>query len=79
LVAVALAATACGSDPATEAADAAPGTGAGAVAENNIGELATDDDVRLIEVLEVDTGEATTLSDTVTGDRPVLLWFWAPH
>ncbi|MEZ5247504.1 MAG: hypothetical protein R2707_20615 [Acidimicrobiales bacterium] len=78
-VTVALTATACGSDPAAETTDAASGTSATAVAEGNAETLATNDDVRLIEVLEVDTGEITTLTDTVTGDRPVLLWFWAPH
>lgn len=75
-VALAMIATACGSGSTS---DAAASSGVAAVAEANLGDLATSDDVRLIEVLEVDTGEPTTLTDTVTGDRPVLLWFWAPH
>lgn len=62
-VALSLTAAACGGDSPAETGDL--GT--------------TADDVRLIEVLEVDTGEPTTLADTVTGNRPVLLWFWAPH
>lgn len=70
--------------PATDgnddAADAAGVTGdAASVAEENIDDLVASDDVRLLEVLDVETGEATTIADTVTGDRPVLLWFWAPH
>jgi hypothetical protein len=75
-VALAIVATACGSGSTS---DTAAGSGVAAIAEANLGDLATSDDVRLIQVLEVDTGETTTLTDTVTGDRPVLLWFWAPH
>jgi len=36
-------------------------------------------DVRDFEVLSVYDGSITTLRDTVDGDRPVLVWFWAPH
>jgi hypothetical protein len=75
-VSLATIATACGSGSTS---DTAASSGVAAVAEANLGDLVTSDDVRLIEVLEVDTGEPTTLTDTVTGDRPVLLWFWAPH
>lgn len=78
-VALSLTATACGGDSPAETADPAAGAGGSTVADTDPGDLATSDDVRLIEVLEVDTGESTTLADTVTGDRPVLLWFWAPH
>ena len=67
----ALVASACGGETSTETHDA--------VEEPDIEDLAGNADVRLIEVLDVDTGEPTTLSATVTGDRPVLLWFWAPH
>lgn len=74
-----LLASACGGDSATGAGSSAQGSNAASAADDNIGDLATNEDVRLIEVLEVDTGETTTLADTVTGDRPVLLWFWAPH
>lgn len=37
------------------------------------------DDARDIEVLSVVDGSISTLRDAVAGDRPVLLWFWAPH
>ena len=36
------------------------------------GELAT------TEMLDVRTGNVTALDDVVTGDRAVLLWYWAP-
>ncbi|NCG25795.1 MAG: hypothetical protein GWP47_16890 [Actinobacteria bacterium] len=42
-------------------------------------EVLSVDDVRDIEVLSVDDGSVSSLRDAVTGDRPVLLWFWAPH
>ena len=31
------------------------------------------------EMLVVADGTVTSLGEAVTGDRPVLLWFWAPH
>ena len=31
------------------------------------------------EVLDVADGSIATLSEAVTGDRPVLLWFFSPH
>lgn len=36
------------------------------------GELAT------TEMLDVRSGEITALDDIVTGDRAILLWYWAP-
>jgi cytochrome oxidase Cu insertion factor (SCO1/SenC/PrrC family) len=71
LAALGLLAAACG--------DSSPADTSAAAAEPDIDGLAASDDVRLTEVLDVETGEATTIADTVTGDRPVLLWFWAPH
>jgi hypothetical protein len=68
---LALVATACG-DEGSSADTAAP-----------VSEPATDltpnDDIRLTEILDVTSGDATTLAATATGDRPVLLWLWAPH
>ncbi len=51
----------------------------GDTAETGQASVATSDDVRDIEVLSVDDGSVSSLRDAVTGDRPVLLWFWAPH
>ena len=52
---------------------------AAAAAEVNIDLVQSNDDVRLVEVIDVDSGSITNLAAAVTGDRPVLLWFWAPH
>jgi len=49
------------------------------VAEENAASLEQSTDVRDFEVLSVYDGSITTLRDTVDGDRPVLVWFWAPH
>jgi hypothetical protein len=49
------------------------------VAEANIPGLQTSDDPLDIEVLAVADGSVSSLRAAVTGDRPVLLWFWAPH
>jgi hypothetical protein len=31
------------------------------------------------ELFDTRTGEITNLSEVVTGDRPILVWYWAPH
>jgi hypothetical protein len=81
---LALVASACGSGgdetsstPASSVSETDTSTAA-ANAAANTPILASNDDVRLIEVLDVRTGEIATLADTVDGDRPVLIWFWAP-
>lgn len=51
---------------------AAVAASANATALDFTGELAT------TEMLDVRTGEITALDDVVTGDRAVLLWYWAP-
>ncbi len=62
-------------DDLEPAADISPAE----AAERNTPLLATPDDVRDVEVLSVADGSITTLRAAVDGDRPVLLWFWAPH
>jgi len=52
---------------------------ASSTAEANLEQLERADDIRDFEVLNVVDGSITTLRDEVDGDRPVLLWFWAPH
>lgn len=49
------------------------------VAAANLPLLQPSDDARDVEVLSVTDGSITSLRDAVDGDRPVLLWFWAPH
>jgi hypothetical protein len=49
------------------------------VAASNIPLLETADDPTDVEVLSVSDGSVASLRDAVDGDRPVLLWFYAPH
>ncbi len=69
---LALIATSCGggtvADPAAIAA-----------AESNQAELVTSTDISQTQMLDVSSGEITSLSEVVTGDRAVLVWYWAPH
>lgn len=58
-------------DPAAQAANEA--------ASANIDALAQSDNALDIEVLNVADGSVSTLRQSVTGDRPVLVWFYAPH
>ena len=74
--ALALFAVACGDGggPSSEESSAAE---AAAVA-NEIDLLLTSD-VGSTQLLDTADGAITALSDVVAGDRPVLLWYWAPH
>ena len=74
---VGICATACASGSA--APDTREASAAGAAATSNADSLSVNDDVRLTEVLDVSDGSVQTLRTAVDGDRPVLLWFWAPH
>jgi len=40
--------------------------------------LALTDDPTTTELVNLATGAATTLGDQATGDRAVLVWYWAP-
>lgn len=72
-----LAATACAGG--VSAPDTPEAAAASVAAEANIDQLQTSSDVRDIQVLDVADGSITSLRESTTGDRPVLLWFWAPH
>lgn len=86
-MALLLVASACGGDSGSDGTAAGVSDGssvngsddAASTAAANIDALESSDDVRTLEVLDVKTGQPTTIADAVTGDRPVLLWFWAPH
>ena len=52
---------------------------AAANAGGNQPNLAAVDNVLDTEVLVVADGSITTLAEAATGDRPLLVWFWAPH
>ena len=65
-----------GSAAAETAADASP---AEAAAAENLPLLQPADQVVDFEVLQVADGSISSLREEVTGDRPVLLWFFSPH
>ena len=91
LVAPAALACRCVSAAHTNAAIAAAACGAGAdgltdeqasaaaeAAAVNESHLVLTAELDTTEMLDARTGEITTIGDTVTGDRAVLLWYWAP-
>lgn len=75
---IGLLASACGGGEGS-APDTAEAAAAGEAAEANQDELQQADDLRDIEVLDVSDGSIASLRSAVDGDRPVLLWFYAPH
>lgn len=50
-----------------------------ATAEDNAPELQLTRDFATTQMLDTRTGTIASLDDIVTGDRPVLLWYWAPN
>ena len=71
---LALFATACGGGPSSEQRSAAQ-----QVASSNEATLTLTSDVASTQFLDTADGSIAQLSEVVTGDRPVLLWYWAPH
>ena len=71
--ALAIFATACGGGGAEADPEAV------AAAEANEGQLQVAGNIATTELLDARTGEITSLSDAVSGDRAVLVWYWAPH
>lgn len=78
--------------PAATAADSEAGGeeaggGGAAAAEDSGGDgtgtssaaVAVSADVPDLEMVDVATGDSVRLVSLVTGDKPLLLWFWAPH
>ena len=57
------------------ASDQASGESASA----NGAAVAVSDDVPDLEMVDVASGSNVRLASLVTGDKPLLLWFWAPH
>jgi hypothetical protein len=76
-----------GSTPATTSTEGSPDSNvadvtpeeAAELAATNLPNLVVADDPTATEVLVVADGSVTTISRAATGDRPLLLWFWAPH
>lgn len=84
-MAAAVALTSCGDggsdDPAAVGSGATtPVEGGAPTTPDGSAEPATDDSrVPAVRVLSVPSGEEIDLAAAVPDDRPVLLWFWAPH
>lgn len=76
-------AAACGSGGTTETATpgAASNGELGPVeqGEANLASLTLGETPFDTEVLNVADGSVTTIESLVDGERPVLVWFWAPH
>ena len=53
-------------------------TAAVTTAEANAGSLQLTSDFSTTQMLDARSGEIVDLGQVVTGDRPVLLWYWAP-
>lgn len=83
-IAAVLILAACG-DSSSIDTDSGSSVGVGAdstiedAADANLSALEDADDARDQQILDVNDGSITTLRDAVVGDRPVLIWFWAPH
>ena len=72
VAALAMFATACGGQSAASSA-------AETAAATNEGQLALTSNIATTQFLDTADGGISELSEIVTGDRPVLLWYWAPH
>lgn len=95
LGACAIGLAACGGGGAVEISDAGSASGGSpdvapeynasddggpeAAAAANLPLLQPAENVVDFEVLDVSDGSISNLSQEVTGDRPVLLWFFSPH
>ena len=74
---LALFATACGGGGAGPSAEESSAATTAAV--TNEAALQLTSDVATTQLLDTADGGIAQLADVVTGDRPVLLWYWAPH
>jgi len=82
----ALVLAACGGSSALESADRGDDEAVQSTARSiedtaaaNTPLLQTADDPIDVEVLSVSDGSVASLREAVDGDRPVLVWFYAPH
>ena len=66
--------------PAETGGDQSASEGAGGEgASANGAAVAVSADVPDLEMVDVASGSSVRLASLVTGDKPLLLWFWAPH
>ena len=73
-------------EPSPTTEDGAPETGAQTAEEGTTDDsaapvpaLAGPGDVPDLDMVNVHTGETVNLQTLVTGQTPLLFWFWAPH
>ena len=64
--------------PAESGGDQSASEGAGGEGANGAA-IAVSADVPDLEMVDVASGSNVRLASLVTGDTPLLLWFWAPH
>lgn len=69
---LAIFATACGGGTSVDPAVAT-------AAQSNEAQLELSGDISATQLLDSNSGEITSLGEVVTGDRAVLVWYWAPH
>ena len=77
LASLALFATACGGGGGGVSSEES--SAAIATAATNQGQLQLTSDISSTQFLDTADGRSQQLSHVVTGDRPVLLWYWAPN
>lgn len=66
--------SACGSNDTTSSGQVTdPGADASSTATSS------QSDLPAVEVVDVVTGASLELTELASSDRPILLWFWAPH
>ena len=76
IAALALFAASCGdSEPATPA----PATPAPAETATAAATPVPESDLPSVDLINVATGATVNLASFAPSDRPVVLWFWAPH
>lgn len=76
---LALFATACGGAGSGGGPSADQSSAATTAASANQAAIQLTSDLSTSQLLDTADGGIAQLSDVVTGDRPVLLWYWAPH
>ncbi|WP_419925819.1 hypothetical protein [Candidatus Poriferisocius sp.] len=83
-IAVALGAAACGDStapptatPATTAPTEAPAPAAESAPQTEAPAPASD--LPSVDVVDLATGDTVNLAGFAPSDRPIVLWFWAPH
>ena len=91
IVFLALFAVACSGDPADQAGTSAspvehsPASASAAPSASNEAEVADlsaapiATDLPAIDTIDVRTGDTVNLQSLVPSEKPLLLWFWAPH